>query len=87
MKHALIAKIASHEQFKHQQWLWKINQSSSEKQPFLEKIEEKSKLHNNQSRMCGKGVGLGLFLLTRSNPSYDFDEIAHSKPLYGVESL
>ena len=27
-------------------------------------------LKGNQSRMCDKGVGLGLFLLTRSNPSH-----------------
>ena len=38
--------------------------------------------------MYGKGVGLGFFpsdLL--ESQSYDFDEIAHIKPLYSVERL
>ena len=41
--------------------------------------------------MCGKVVGVGLFLSdSLESQSYDFDvfdEIAHIKPLYGVESL
>ena len=48
---------------------------------------------NNQSRMCGKGVGLGFFLKSKNGPfltifglilamfltsqPYDFDAIAH----------
>ena len=40
----------------------------------------------NQSRICGKGVGLGLFPSEslQSQP-YEFDEIAHIGPCYGVE--
>ena len=38
--------------------------------------------------MCGKVVGLGLFPSdSLENQSLDFDEIAHSRPLYGVERL
>ena len=38
---------------------------------------------SNQSRMCGKGVGLGLFPSdSLESQSYDFDEIAHIRPLY-----
>ena len=38
--------------------------------------------------MSGKGVGLGLFSSdSLESESYDFDEIAHIKPLYGVERL
>ena len=38
--------------------------------------------------MCGKGVDLGLFPShSLESQSYDFDEIAHIKPLYGVEGL
>ena len=40
----------------------------------------------NKSRICGKGVGLGLFpsdsLLSHA---YKFIEIAHIEPYYGVE--
>ena len=38
--------------------------------------------NKSQSRMCGIGVGLGLFssdLL--ESQSYEFDEIAYTKPL------
>ena len=39
------------------------------------------------SRMCGKGIGLGCFPSNSlESQSYDFDEIAHMKPLYGVEN-
>ena len=36
--------------------------------------------------MCGKGVGLSLFLSdSLESQSYDFDEIAHVKPIfYGI---
>ena len=39
--------------------------------------------------MCGgKGVGLGLFPFdSLESQSCDSDEIAHIKPLYGVERL
>ena len=38
--------------------------------------------------MCGKGVGLGLFPYdSLESQSYEFDEIAHIKPLYDVERL
>ena len=37
--------------------------------------------------MCGKGVGLGLLPSdSLESQSYDFDEIAHIKPFYCVES-
>ena len=37
--------------------------------------------------MCGKGVGLGRFPPdSLESQSYDFDEIAHTKLLYGVKS-
>ena len=41
--------------------------------------EKKETIHPiiNQSRMCGKGVGLGLFPSDSLKPqSYDFDKIA-----------
>ena len=38
--------------------------------------------------MCGKVVGLGSFPFEPLEAqSYDFDEIAHIKTLYGVESV
>ena len=38
--------------------------------------------------MCGKGVSLGLSPSDALEfQSYDFDEIAHIKSLYGVERL
>ena len=40
----------------------------------------------NQSRMSGRGVGLVLFPSDSLEPqSYDFDEIANIRLLYGVE--
>ena len=44
--------------------------------------------NNNQSRVCRKGVDLGLFfLLTRLNHrSYDVAEMAHIKLLYSVKT-
>ena len=40
----------------------------------------------NQSRICGKGVGLGLFPTdSLQSQSYEFIEIAHIEPYYGVE--
>ena len=40
------------------------------------------------ARLCCKGVGLGPFPSDSLEPqSCDFDEIAHIKPLCGVESL
>ena len=42
----------------------------------------------SQSYMCGKGVGLGLLPFdSLESQSYDFDEIAHIKPVQGVERL
>ena len=39
----------------------------------------------NQSRICGKGVGLGLFPSdSLQSQSYEFIEIAHIGPYYGV---
>ena len=41
----------------------------------------------NQSRLCGKGVCLGLFPSdSLESPSYEFIEIAHIAPYYGVEN-
>ena len=41
----------------------------------------------NQSRICGKGVGLGLFPSdSLQSQSYEFIEIAHIGPYYGVEN-
>ena len=41
----------------------------------------------NQSRICGKGVGLGLFPSdSLESQSYEFIEIAHIGPYYGVEN-
>ena len=38
--------------------------------------------------MCGKGVGLGFFPSDSLGfQSYEFDEIAHMKPLHGAERL
>ena len=52
--------------------------------PILRVTENEQK----QSRMCGKGVGSGLFPSdSLQSQSYDFDEIAHIKPIYGVERL
>ena len=41
----------------------------------------------NQSRICGKGVGLGLFPSdSLQSQSYEFIEFAHIGPYYGVEN-
>ena len=41
----------------------------------------------NQSRICGKGVGLGLFPSdSLQSQSYELIEIAHIGPYYGVEN-
>ena len=41
----------------------------------------------NQRRICGKGVGLGLFPSdSLQSQSYEFIEIAHIGPYYGVEN-
>ena len=41
----------------------------------------------NQSRICGKGVGLGLFPSdSLQSQSYQFIGIAHIGPYYGVEN-
>ena len=43
---------------------------------------------NNQSHMCGKRVGLGFFPSdSLESQSYEFIEIAHIGPYYGVEWL
>ena len=43
---------------------------------------------SNQSRKYGKGVETGLFPSdSLEYQSYDFDKIAHMKPLYGVKRL
>ena len=40
-----------------------------------------------QSRICGKGIGLGLFPPeSLQSQSYEFIEIAHIGPYYGVET-
>ena len=42
---------------------------------------------NNQSRICGKGVGLGLFPSdSLQSQSYQFIGIAHIGPYYGAEN-
>ena len=42
----------------------------------------------NQSRMCGKGVGLDLFHSDSiESQSYNFDALADIGPKYGVERL
>ena len=42
----------------------------------------------NKRRMCGKGVGLGPFPSdSLESQSYNFDEFADIKPLYGVKRL
>ena len=41
----------------------------------------------NQIRICGKGVGLGLFPSdSLQSQSYEFIEISHIGPYYGVEN-
>ena len=41
---------------------------------------------NDQSRICGKGVGLGLFPSdSLESQSYEFIEVAHIGTYYGVE--
>ena len=43
-------------------------------------------LKRYQSHICGKGVGLGLFPSDSfESQSYEFIEIAHIGPYYGVE--
>ena len=45
-------------------------------------------MNENQSRMCGNGVGLGLFPSdSLKSQSYYFDGIEHDKLLYGVDSI
>ena len=52
--------------------------------PFLWVTENEQ----NQSRMCGRGVGSGLSPSdSLESQSYDFDEIAHIRPIYGVQRL
>ena len=42
----------------------------------------------SQSRICGKGVGLGLFpSVSLESQSYEIDEISHITLLYDVERL
>ena len=54
---------------------------------FLQMIYVNMRELSNQSRKCGKGAGLGLFPFdSLEPPSYDMDEIAQIKPLYGVSS-
>ena len=43
---------------------------------------------NNQSRICGKGVGLGLFPSdSLKSQSFEFIEVAHIGPYYGVKNV
>ena len=42
---------------------------------------------HNRSRICGKGVGLGLIPSdSLESQSYEFIEIAHIGPYFGVEN-
>ena len=58
------------------------------KESFKRQYTKYSIIKFNQSRMCGKRVRLGPFPSdSLESQSYDFDEIAYTKPLYGVERL
>ena len=51
-------------------------------------IRTQSIVYDNQSRFCGKGVGLGLFPSdSLESQSKDFDVIAHAAAPLGVERL
>ena len=55
------------------------------KDRFKPGFDEEFNPKRNQSRMCGKEVCLGRFPSDSFEPQpYNFDEIAHIEPLYGV---
>ena len=64
-----------------------ITGNQTENKSFSNFIFQKFQTSINQSPICGKGVGLGLFPSdSLQSQSYEFIEIAHIGPYYGVEN-
>ena len=50
-------------------------------------MKSKTNGTSNLNRMCGKKSLIRTFPSEFESQKNDFDEVAHNKPLYGVESL
>ena len=81
INHGLVPRLVQHEQ-------------NTEGTHCIVKPQDRSrvfrsspKINSNQSRICGKGVGLGLFPSdSLQSQSYQFIGIAHIGPYYGLEN-